>query len=206
VNQIMRKNKLLCILFVCLFIVSACSANDLPIKRKTNRTDDVVKFYGLEWLTERSTIEKKFNEDFGSDYICKEDLAIVNDNIDAVNVLYKGKAETDLNWSVADHNVSELLLYYIKSKSGKYYLYRATWRFNNCNKEDEDFFNTKLDKLYPNTKKNSTIYTDKNENQISLSYIDSTKEIILDFCCYDILYQLSDKEKEFNNSKQESIK
>jgi hypothetical protein len=202
----MRKNKLLCILFVCLFIVSACSANDLPIKRKTNRTDDVVKFYGLEWLTERSTIEKKFNEDFGSDYICKEDLAIVNDNIDAVNVLYKGKAETDLNWSVADHNVSELLLYYIKSKSGKYYLYRATWRFNNCNKEDEDFFNTKLDKLYPNTKKNSTIYTDKNENQISLSYIDSTKEIILDFCCYDILYQLSDKEKEFNNSKQESIK
>lgn len=202
----MRKNKLLCILFVCLFIVSACSANDLPIKRKTNRTDDVVKFYGLEWLTERSTIEKKFNEDFGPDYICKEDLAIVNDNIDAVNVLYKGKAETDLNWSVADHNVSELLLYYIKSKSGKYYLYRATWRFNNCNKEDEDFFNTKLDKLYPNTKKNSTIYTDKNENQISLSYIDSTKEIILDFCCYDILYQLSDKEKEFNNSKQESIK
>lgn len=201
----MRKNKLLCILFVCLFIVSACSANDLPIKRKTNRTDDVVKFYGLEWLTERSTIEKKFNEDFGPDYICKEDLAIVNDNIDAVNVLYKGKAETDLNWSVADHNVSELLLYYIKSKSGKYYLYRATWRFNNCNKEDEDFFNTKLDKLYPNTKKNSTIYTDKNENQISLSYIDSTKEIILDFCCYDILYQLSDKEKEFNNSKQESI-
>lgn len=202
----MRKIKLLCILFVCLFIVSACSANDLPIKRKTNRTDDVVKFYGLEWLTERSTIEKKFNEDFGPDYICKEDLAIVNDNIDAVNVLYKGKAETDLNWSVADHNVSELLLYYIKSKSGKYYLYRATWRFNNCNKEDEDFFNTKLDKLYPNTKKNSTIYTDKNENQISLSYIDSTKEIILDFCCYDILYQLSDKEKEFNNSKQESIK
>mgnify|MGYP006896799307 FL=1 len=195
-NQIMRKIKLLCILFVCLFIVSACSANDLPIKRKTNRTDDVVKFYGLEWLTERSTIEKKFNEDFGSDYICKEDLAIVNDNIDAVNVLYKGKAETDLNWSVADHNVSELLLYYIKSKSGKYYLYRATWRFNNCNKEDEDFFNTKLDKLYPNTKKNSTIYTDKNENQISLSYIDSTKEIILDFCCYDILYQLSDKAKE----------
>ena len=200
----MRKIKLLCILFGCFFIVSGCVANDQPIKRKTNKSDDVIKFYGFEWMTERSTIEKKFNEDFGSNYACKEDSTIINGDISSVIVSYKGKDGADLDWEVASHNVSELLIYYINSKSGQCYLYRAIWRYKNCNEKDEEYFNEKLDKLYPNTRKNSTIFTDKNENQISLSYTDSTKEITLDYCCFDLLYQLSDQDKENNQSKQES--
>ena len=198
---IMRKIKLLCLLLACLFILSGCYNSDLPIKRATNKVNDVIKFYGFDWLTERSTIEKKFNGDFESGYVCKEDSTIGKDGLELVTVLYKGKDETDLNWSVADHNVSELLLYYIKSQSGKYYLYRGIWRFNHCNEEDEAFFIAKLNKLYPNTKTDTTVFVDKNINQINLSRIDSTKEIALDYCCFDVLYQLS---KEVNNQSQES--
>ena len=190
----MRKVKLVCLLLVCIFILGGCVANDLPLKRKTNGREDVIKFYGFDWLTERSTIENKFNGDFGSDYVCEENITHQNDEINLVNVLYKGKNETALNWTVANHNVSQLQLFYIKSKNGKQYLYKGTWLFNNCNKEDEDFFYTKLDKLYPNTMKNKPLYFDNNYNSISLSYMDKSKEITLDYCCTDILYQLNGEE------------
>ena len=51
-----------------------------------------------------------------------------------------------------------------------------------------------LDKLYPNTMKNKPLYFDKNYNSISLSYMDKSKEITLDYCCTDILYQLNGEE------------
>ena len=198
-----RRFKLLCLLFACIFMVSGCTVSDLPIKRTTNSNSDVVKFYGFEWLTERSTIEKKFKADFDSEYVCKEESTKVSDDIDVVHVLYKGKDETDLDWTVANHHVSELLICYIKTKSGKNYLFRAIWRFNQCNEEDVEFFYTKLDKLYPNTLKNNGVYIDKNVNQVGLSYTDSTKEITLDYCCCDLLYQLL--EKGYGPSEQESM-
>ncbi len=84
----MRKVRLVCLLLGSIFILGGCVANNLPIKRKTNGREDVIKFYGFDWLTERSTIEKKFNGDFGSDYVCEENITHHNDEIDLVNVLY----------------------------------------------------------------------------------------------------------------------
>lgn len=190
----MRKVKLVCLLLVCLFILGGCFANKFPVKRNTNGREDVIKFYGFDWLTERSTIEKKFKGDFESDYICEENITPVNDKIDIVNVLYKGKNGTDLNWTVANHNVSQLQLFYIKSESGKQYLYKGIWVFNNCSEEDEEYFSTRLDKLYPYTMQNKALYIDKNYNTINLSYMDKPKEITLDYCCSDILYQLNEAE------------
>ena len=197
----MRKVKLAFLLSACIFIFGGCVAKDLPIKRKTNSANDVIKFYGFDWLTERSAIEKKLNGDFDSDYVCEENITHVNDQIDTVNVFYKGKNGTDLNWTIANHNVSQLQLFYIKSKSGKQYLYKGIWLFNHCNEEDEEYLCTKLDKLYPYTMKNKTLYIDRNNNQVSLSHTEQLKEISIDYCCTDILYQLNEEE---NNHSQES--
>ena len=202
----MRKITLLCILFACIFIVSGCAANDLPIKRKTNSKDDVIKFYGFDWLTERSVIEKKFNEDFGSDYICKEKISSINDDIDTIRVSYKGKNENDLDWSIAGHNISDMKLSYIKNKKNdKSYLYLAMWHFCNMNMDDVKDIINKLDLLYAKTESNDKeiTYTDNNQNTVRLTDY-SNKKLEIIYTNNDILKQVIEIQKDNNKTQQEN--
>jgi len=205
----MRKIKLMCILFACIFIISGCAANDLPIIRHTNSKNDVIKFFGVDWLTERSEIEKKFNEDFGTNYKCEEEnIRQINEKLDEVSISYSGKDYTKLNWQIAGHTVNYLSIHYIKDKSDKYYIYGGYLSFDNCTDEDMKDIISKLDGLY--TRNNEKVsesteveYIDTNKNEIWVSR-DSRTTLSLSYFCVDIDKQVMTLSYEYKVSQKEN--
>lgn len=187
----MTKAFMLFLMLAVLLSLSACSSG-IQFKRKSNAKDDEIKFYGFEWLVEKSDVEKKFDQNFGKDtyqailYSSNE----INDSVITCTISYtgvgngtlidsNGREYAPLLWEIGGQETSRIMLDYLSTDKGKTYrLYEASIYYLTPSDDVFDSLRYKLWDLYTETDSGKTndhggvhaTFNDTNNNMIVLHY------------------------------------
>ena len=192
----MRKVALvLCFVILALVLTGCSNSSDskdsdkekIEIKRTVDSKNDEIRFYGLDWLTEKRVIDEKFNREYGeSTYISEKRVVVGGVRVEAsyypsvteyphpsgiirTNYVYYGtgakKADdylARLNWDFAGNTLSDIDLFFLSDDSGRSnYLYSASLTFEDVTRDSYKEIVRKMDKLYKQTgHETSTLWED----------------------------------------------
>lgn len=181
-----------------MLVISGCSGNSMPFKRKYNPKDDVIKFYNFEWFTEVKTILEKFNKDFGEDtYEVRKWKASRGVYVFTI----EGKNNSSLLWDIAGHKLDFLEITCFSKDNGEHcYLEMGEYIFKDKGEETFADLKEKLSELYTKDETHENMFVDKNDNYIMLK-----NNYSVCYGCMDgdliFLEQLDDVDETNNNIK-----
>lgn len=175
-----KKFAVVSLLFILTLTLSGCSSSK-TFPREHNAKNDMIKFYGLEWLTEKKEVEKKLDDSFGADSykLDEEWFAMPHNGFDIFSTRFVPTDERAGIGEVGGYAVSEIEFNYMTLDKKNFYLYRAKYYFADTDLSNCWDLERKLDALYPRTKEETKVreysvyYTDSNNNEAHLYHHDS---------------------------------
>ena len=214
----MKKCMLSLIFILCFLTLVGCSSGGtngkLPISRELNIKDDVIKFYGFDWLTELKDIEDKFNKDFsGKPFVVEgsdtNGRYSIDDKLGRYNFYIKGKDRPNLDWDIAGNELEYIELDFVSDDGGKTcYLYAATYNFKEKTGLRVKELISKLDGLYDKLSEEydngviTAIYSDKNNNMAVLNCYSGSERIVLSYGCKEVADTINKLETEYYMNMQ----
>lgn len=209
----MRKRAISVLLILVLLILTGCSDNNTDgteintddmgiLKRTGNTANDEIRFHGIDWLAEKTEVEKTIDKDFGADtYTTVSRSAGYTDTYRVVYWGLEGEGDPVL-WKIGGHDTNHLTLYYYSTddmETGK--LYAATIDFNNPSGLVFDDLYFGLAALYTQSSyeyrpaSTEVRYMDQNNNIITLLYgssdnVPASEYIQLTYSCGDVISNL----------------